>query len=363
MPPYLAGREAQQVLFRTLLRRLEERAPLPGELILYGPRGNGKTVLLRWLEGEAVSSRIETVVLLPSEIPDGDRLAEYLRPRKLWDRLVPGQLGIGGVSRARRENGAPASSVSQILTARARRSPLLVLVDEAHTLDVAAGRMLLNASQRVRDDGAFLLVLAGTPNIEGHLGAMGASFWSRARQVRIGRLDERGTADAFRRPFAVEGAAVNDDVMADVVRLTHGYPYFIQLLGQEVWGIALGSDGPCNITTTIFDAALPEFGRAEGDYLRHRYFELRKRRLLGVGRSVAAAFLGRETLTDEELTEAVRSELGDPSDYEAAERAEGVLADLGFIWGTSPAPGWEPGIPSLMDYILEFTNRDRRRTT
>ena len=41
MPPYLAGRGAEQRLLGALLRDLEAGTPPAGDVILYGPRGNG----------------------------------------------------------------------------------------------------------------------------------------------------------------------------------------------------------------------------------------------------------------------------------------------------------------------------------
>ena len=43
-------------------------------------------------------------------------------------------------------------------------------------LDLEVGRTLLNASQQVRVDAPFLLVLAGTPGLAAHLGTMDVSF-------------------------------------------------------------------------------------------------------------------------------------------------------------------------------------------
>ena len=358
MPPYLAGRETEQALFRALLQRLRDGVPLPSEVILYGPRGNGKTVLLGWLRDEAAASEIETAVLLPSEIFGVARLAELLSPRGWWRRLVPGGLGVAGLSWTKAAEGTPERSVVEVLAARARKAPLLVVMDEAHTLDIEVGRALLNASQEVRQELPFLLVLAGTPNLRGHLGAMGASFWNRVRKLRVGRLDEDASREGFARPFADARIPVEDAVLDEMVRLSHGYPYFIQLLGQKVWerlgwSAASGEAAP-EVTPAVFEAARPGFEDAKGDYYLDRFAELRKLGLLKVARSVAAAFADRKVLDVAAVECAVRSGLDDPSDDAAAGRAELALADLGFIWGTSPTPGWEPGIPSLMDYILEF---------
>ena len=357
MPPYLAGRETEQDLFRALLQRLRDRGPLPSEVILYGPRGNGKTVLLGWLRDEAAASETETAVLLPSGIPDVPRLSELLLPKSWWDRLTPEQVAAFGISWRPGAAGAP-PPLDEILAARARKAPLLVVMDEAHTLDVEVGRALLSASQEVRRRFPFLLVLAGTPDLRGHLGAMGASFWSRMRKLRIGRLDEDASREGFARPFADAGIRVDDGALDEMVRLSDGYPYFIQLLGQKVWErlgwSAACGEAPPEVTPAVFEAARPGFEHARGDYYLHRFAEFRKQDLLKVARSVAAAFADREVLDVAAVERAVRSGLDDPSSDAAADRAELALADLGFIWGTSPTPGWEPGIPSLMDYILEF---------
>ena len=122
MPPYLAGRETEQDLFRALLQRLRDRGPLPSEVILYGPRGNGKTVLLGWLRDEAAASEIETAVLLPGEIFGVARLAELLSPRGWWRRLVPGGLGVAGLSWTKAAEGTPERSVVEVLAARARKA-------------------------------------------------------------------------------------------------------------------------------------------------------------------------------------------------------------------------------------------------
>ena len=99
MPLHLAGRRDEQNLFRRLLTDTENGEPLAADVVLYGPRGNGKTVLLRWLENEAGTRRsIETVVLSPPEVPGPARLTELLAPRSWWPRFAPRQIEVGGVA-------------------------------------------------------------------------------------------------------------------------------------------------------------------------------------------------------------------------------------------------------------------------
>ena len=351
MPPYLAGRDPEQRLLTALLDRLRDNRPPPSEVLLYGPRGNGKTVLLTWLEQEAAREPpVETVVLLPSEIPDRQHLAEQLAPRAWWNRLTPEEVEVFGISWRPGHEGRP--SLTGLLEARARKNPLLLLIDEAHTLEVAVGRTLLQASQRVGRRLPFLLVLAGTPNLQSHLRAMGASFWSRARQLRIGRLDEAAAAEAFRRPFADARLPLREEALTRLVRESQGYPFFIQLLGEAAWAQAVA--GTSAVSPAAVEAARAEFEETKGEYYLERLDELRKGQILPVGRAVAEAFEGRSVLSDRELARAIADGLGGATEADALERVTETLRNLGYIWRVKARPEWEPGIPSLMDYIRRF---------
>ena len=61
---------------------------------------------------------------------------------------------------------------------------------EAQNLGHEVGHALLNASQSVAAASPFLLVMAGTPELQAHLNTLFATFWSRAEQIGIGRLSE-----------------------------------------------------------------------------------------------------------------------------------------------------------------------------
>ena len=352
MPPYLAGRETEQSLFRSLLAHLAAGEPPPSEIVLYGPRGNGKTVLLGWLRQEAASwPSIETVTLLPAGISNPERLRELLSSRPWHDRRLPQEVAVTGLSF---RPGFQPPPLEEVLAARAQKNPLLLVMDEAHTLDLEVGRALLQSSQEVGRQLPFLLVLAGTPDLESHLGAMGASFWDRAKQVRVGRLSNHATAEAFRRPLESEGIRVGEAALGAMVRESQCYPYFVQLLGREIWRGTSGlPETDREATTGTLAAVLSTFNTTKGEYYRHRYRELRKRRLLPVANRVAEAFAAHPVLSEAQLEQAVLTGLG-AEDLDEADRAVRALTDLGYIWESRARPEWEPGIPSLMDYIRRF---------
>ena len=172
LPPFLAGREEEQRALGELLAYLQAGRGAPRDAILSGPRGNGKTVLLRWFqqEVEASARKIDTVWLTPSELGSLDALATLLVPPRQFRALRPDTLSFSiGIGRLGWELGGRSGSLTRLLAARCGQRPLVLLLDEAHTLDEGVGQALLNASQSVSAEAPFLLAMAGTPGLQEHL--------------------------------------------------------------------------------------------------------------------------------------------------------------------------------------------------
>ena len=329
---------------------LDRGRPAPSEVILYGPRGNGKTALLGWI-GQRVGSStgVDVEELTPSEFDSPAGLAELLLPDSWWGSVRPDEIGVRGI--AWRPGRRPAPDLARALALRVGRKPLVVLLDEAHTLDPKVGRSLLNAAQKVGKSAPFLLVLAGTPNLRAHLSTMGASFWNRSEKLRIGRLDERATAEAIRKPLEAEDLAITDEALEHIVRDSHGYPFFVQHWGKAVWAHAVRASRR-EITSEDVRACQAAFDRQRDDYYADRYRELKELKLLQPARAVAEAFRSRPVLSDSELGAAIRRGFGEAAGDDEVAAAERKFRHLGFIWEAGAMAEWEPGIPSLMDRIL-----------
>ena len=354
LPPYLAGREEEQALFRRRLDDLERGVAPPAEIALYGPRGNGKTALLFWLEN-LVEERdaLDVVGLSPATAEDRGGFAEAIRSRSWWRKLLPEKIfPLRLATWSAKERGR--SSLETVLRSRVSKRPLVLLLDEAHTLERESGRLLLNAIQQVGRRFPFLLVLAGTPDLPARLNALGASFWNRCTKRRVGRLDAEATAAAFSEPFRAEGVQIESAALARLVEVSHGYPYFVQVLGDEVWKQVTGPSADRRVSSDSVGAALPGFREEQRLYYLHRYDEMGTRKLLPAARAVAAAFAkSRSELSDEDLRAAVACGLGKKPGAGKTAAAERELRHLGFVWRAGVEPVWEPGIPSLMDYVLE----------
>ena len=353
MPPHLAGRQVEQSVLRQFADVLRAGEGPPSEVVLVGPRGNGKTVLMRWFEQECRNDAnpVDAVWLTPDQMPSLDVLATELAPPERFRAWLPDALSISlGPSQASWELQGRPKSFTQLLTARCRETPLALLVDEAHTLDPAVGQALLNASQQVRSQAPFLLMLAGTPNLQAHLNAMAATFWSRAEILGIGLLDEVAAAEALARPLADNGLPFADAALQQVVAESQRYPYFIQLWGQALWTQA-GSRDAKRIDPALVDEVRPAFTARRDTYYEGRRKELHQRGLDAAAVRVAAAYRGKAALPEPELEAAI---VGDGTETGDAASALKRMQDLGYVWNP-PGQGfnWVPGIPSLMDYVRE----------
>lgn len=355
LPPYLAGREAEQAACRAFLNELRNERPPPREVVFYGPRGNGKTALLVWLQREAASRfGLDVVRLTPAAARTEARLVERLLPLPWWRRLAPERISVSGLTWRPGEERPP--PLDAALAARAENKPLVLVLDEAHTLEDEVGGALLNASQQVGRELPFLLVLAGTPDVQSRLGAMNVTFWNRAERHPVGRLDPEAAAAALRRPLEEENVGIDEDALRHMTGDGHGYPYFVQLWGEAVWREAHTRTraGRRYAARTDVDAAQAGVDRRKNGYYLERYDELMERGLLRVARAVADAFEDRDLLDDERLEAAIRRGSGEGCTPERIAEARTALRHLGYVWRPEAEPTWEAGIPSLMDYMRAY---------
>ena len=159
---------------------------------------------------------------------------------------------------------------------------------------------------------------------------------------------------------------IGGDPLDSVVGDCHGYPYFVQVWGDAVWREV--GDGPsaqerAEVTSAHLSAASVRFNEERDAYSVLGYREIADAELLPAARSVAEAFAAARsdrtappapTLSDSALNSAIRRGLGEEADVRRIAAARGRLDWLGYIWGTDRQPSWEPGIPSLMDYLLRY---------
>ena len=359
VPPFLAGREFEQGLIGDRLARLAMGVSPGAFVLLHGPRGNGKTALLVWSKrlAESRGIRLIDIRLGESEAPEH----QPREPRGLA-ALLRAVSGISILGAGVNWREVPPSEAVTAIERKARRRPVLVTIDEAHTLPLKLGRSLLSAGQRWQHSGPpVMLLLAGTPDVRGRLSAMNVSFWERSKKLAIGRLGREAAAAAIRIPLEERGRSIARDALERIAQECHGYPFFLQLWGELLWH-ACGDLGR-QVTCADLNVVRPQFDAEKADLYLDRYNELVKANLLEVAAGVSEAFAGAERMPPGPVKEAVGvalERLGGPSDPDAVLRVCGRLHDLGYIWtiNCEGRPCYEQGIPSLMRYVARAAASD-----
>lgn len=354
LPPYLAGRAREQAEIEAILNLLRRGKPPPSAVIYFGPRGNGKTALLNWTRLQALERRIKVINLATAEVRTEESLLNYVSPNSWWTGLVEAVSCRGAEARVRRLG---ASTTTKALAKLARRAPTVLLIDEAHTLDAELGGLLLHGAQTViLEGGPLLLVLAGTPDLTRNLRRMHAPFWERCAVHPIRRLDQAASADAIRIPLEEAGKEIAADALESVVADSHGYPFFLQLWGKELWDQACQSSLPIGLADV--NRVRLDLESARTSFYLERYCELDASGLVAPAVALAEAFAGIESMVKAKVDEVLEVALaadGRTVTPQTLMQVREELHNLGYVWSPGGARKdlYFSGIPSLMPFVVD----------
>lgn len=274
-PQAVVGRDDQLASFDLLLARIE-RARTEQSLIITGLRGVGKTVLLGQFRDKALTKNWVVIELEVSKNDDTSfrreigsklRTALYeLSPRVRWTDRFTHAAGVlksfnlsvdptGTWSAALDVDAVTGFADHQNLTldltdvfiavgeaARERDRGVVLLVDEVQFLSPHQLEAMIQALHKmVQRKLPITLVGAGLPQIA-ELAGDAKSYAERLFKFpSIGNLSDEDAQAALSKPAEDEGVAYAEDALAVALRVTEGYPYFLQELGYAVWTVADGS--------------------------------------------------------------------------------------------------------------------------
>lgn len=261
----MAGRDAALGSFARLLD--ENLRGLPRNLMLYGLRGTGKTVLLQvfrqiceqkgWLLVErefneryrdeevfaeallqdltAAASRIS---LVKRAARVGKEVAELLKPEELE------VLGIRYKPFYRSRKIPLEDHLKNHLVdnwkvfARAADEVhgLVFLYDEFHTIrdiepNFPLASLLGGLAIAQRTGCRYILVVSGLPNMKTNMKEAKTYVERMFRFEEVGNLGPEDTKKAIEEPTVKAGIAFDPKVIEAIVRETRGYPYFLQFYG------------------------------------------------------------------------------------------------------------------------------------
>ena len=303
-PPELAGRSALLEAAELALRRVRLGRAEKSQMLL-GLRGVGKTVLLNRIAELAESIGYEQAQL---EAPEGRPLATYLVPAlksmllrldrveqaRSWAseamaalrgfagafKVSVGEVKLGLSEPVRADSGNLEVDLPELLlsiarAAQAAGTSVVILVDEVQYLTEDELRGLIVALHRIAQKGLPMILFgAGLPQ----LAALAGEAKSYAERLfdfpGVGALDLQAAGQAIADPIRDEGAGITAEALAEIVRVTEGYPYFLQEWGKHTWNQANGPEISLN---DVLEASRTALAALDSNFFRVRFDRLTPR--------------------------------------------------------------------------------------
>jgi AAA ATPase domain len=270
-PRELAGREELRNKVRICLERLRIGNSAKS-VIMVGLRGVGKTVLLDRMRFDAEANGIHTVRI---EVPENRSLPAVLAPALRTALIKLSTVGSAKVfaQRALRaltglakslkfkyqdievgldfdaepglaDNGdleadLAALFVACAIAAKNAGTALALFIDELQYIKQDQFAALISALHRCAQENLPIAVVgAGLPQLLSIAGEA-KSYSERLFDYPIvDKLALSPASDVIRKPALDLGVAFEDEAVAEIIRQTDGYPYFLQEWGKHAWDLA-----------------------------------------------------------------------------------------------------------------------------
>lgn len=301
-PPYLAGREKEKDEFKKLIGQ----QPILKNLILTGLRGVGKTVLLESLKPIALDAGWFWAGTDLSESAGVSEQSLGIRILTDISTLVSSfviaeeefqRIGFQPVIEKRKINlsfetiwqihentpGLESDKLKRVLefvwdVVKIKVKGIVLAYDEAQVLkDKAIDKeyplsLLLEVIQYLqKKEIPYLLVLTGLPTLFPNL-VEARTYAERMFQIiTLDKLSDSETREAIQKPIEIKGCPVTftEKGIAEIVKYSSGYPYFIQFICKESFDkilqqIRIGIETPHVVISNIV-------GKLDSDFYAGRW--------------------------------------------------------------------------------------------
>lgn len=156
-----------------------------------------------------------------------------------------------------------------------RGSAVAIIIDELQYLAEAEMSALIMAIHRVSQRSLpMVLIGAGLPQLVGLAGKSKSYAERLFTYPEVGALAMADAAQALQEPVAAQGVAFTPEALAEVYRVTQGYPYFLQEWGYQSWNLAQQS--PIDLAL-IQQTTIASTARLDQSFFRVRFDRLTPR--------------------------------------------------------------------------------------
>lgn len=308
-PPQLAGRSdiLQQALM-TLARVKRGRAEK--SILLIGLRGTGKTVLLNQILTLAERELYHAILIEAHEkkslpetlLPELRRVLFYLdtgekisakvkRALRVLKSFVSSikinfkaseiDLGIGIESeKGTADSGDLEADLAQVFmalgeAAQDRDTAIAIIIDELQYLNEVELSSLIMATHKISQRSLPIVIIgAGLPQLVGKAGQAKSYAERLFDYPELGPLKKEDAKSALQDPVQREKVSFTEEALDEIIRVTQGYPYFLQEWGYQAWNIA--DKSPIDIHVAK-KATIASIQRLDQNFFRVRFDRLTSR--------------------------------------------------------------------------------------
>ncbi len=306
-PPELAGRGELLRRVEILLARIKAGRS-EQSLFMVGLRGVGKTVLLNRVREIAEVQGYRAVLIeahenksLPQLLSPPlrqtlfalDRMQNVSQKVKRGLRVLRSFIGAVKVKAGDAEfgldidpetgsadSGDLEADLAELFVAVGeaaadRGTAVAVIIDELQYLTEIEMSALIMAIHRVSQRNLPLVLIgAGLPQLVGLAGKSKSYAERLFAYPEVGALAMTDAAQALQSPVASQGVSFTPEALAEVYRVTQGYPYFLQEWGYQSWNLA--NQSPIDLAL-IQQTTISSTARLDSSFFRVRFDRLTPR--------------------------------------------------------------------------------------
>ena len=358
IPEYVAGRDKELSEIHEIINRLciirdagNNNSYKPKQpIFIIGPRGVGKTVLLNLAKEYATKKNIHVVKAEVEDFAEENvtRLIELISGADYKIILDEFKVSVPGF-KATARNPFKSNDIPSALTKKLNKSPVLILIDEAHTFNTDHFRVFCKLVQNLQSDKLPLgVIYAGTPGLDNLIIRAKATFITRYENYYLNTIDNISTKLVLAKTAEISNINFEDKAVDYMAKLTDNYPYFIQMIGKILWD-KLAKEKKRIGDIEDAKSIEVEFKSARNNFYKKFNRDITKLKLEAQTVAIINLINSKENVDQGDITDLLVDNFNISLDE--ADKIFDVLSNFGVIWEEDN--GFEASIPSFFNYFME----------